>query len=154
MPRKKSTKQKQSITSLHALLDSLTFRGTVARTLLVGLLLFFIFIVVSVILGASSLPNVDNSQNTGSLLAYFVGAGVVFLIFDGLYVWFHRIHGISPTFDRVVLFVIELNAIAVFLSLFLLVTSLTVEGVRLWMPVTLLGVLAVRYIIGVIASKV
>ncbi len=152
MARKK-TKQKQSVTSLHVLLDSLSFRGTIARTLLVALLLFFIFIVASVILGSSSVPSSDNSQTAGSLLAYFAGAGLVFLAFDGLYVWFHRIHAISPTFDRVVLFVIELSAIAIFLSLFLLITSLTVEGVRLWLPVALLGVLAVRYVIGALTSK-
>ena len=148
---KKKTKQNQSLTSLHALLDSLTFSGTVARSLLVALLLFFIFILVSVILGASSVSDSNNSETGGSLLLHFIGAGVVFLVFDSLYVWIHRIHQIPLTFDRVVLFVIELAAVAIFLALFLLVTSLTVAGVSLWVAILLLAVLVVRYLIGVVA---
>lgn len=150
---KKSTKQKQSLSSLHVLLDSLTFSGTVARTLLVALLLFFIFIVVSVILGASNVASSDNVETTGSLLLHFVGAGVVFLVFDSLYVWTHRIHQISLTLDRAVLFVVELAAVAVFLALFLLVTSLTVAGVSLWVPLVLLAVLIVRYLVGAVSRS-
>ncbi len=150
---KKSTTQTKSLTSLHALLASLTFRGTVARTLLVALLLFFIFIVVSVILGASSTSGSDNNEAAGSLLLHFVGAGVVFLVFDSLYVWVREIHQLPILLDRVVLFVAELGAVAVFLALFLLVTSLTVAGVSLWVPLTLLAILILRYLVGVASSR-
>ena len=150
---KKSTKQKKSLTSLHALLDSITFSGTIARTLLVALLLFFIFIVVSVILGASNVSSSDNTETAGLLLLHFIGAGVVFLVFDSLYVWVREIHQLPILLDRAILFIAELGAVAVFLALFLLVTSLTVAGVSLWVPLALLAVLILRYLIGVAFSR-
>lgn len=145
---KKKTIQKHL--SMHTLLDSLSFSGTVGRTLFVTFLALICFILV--ILHVQTEPAGDSNLIGGGLL-YLSLAVLGFAIFDATYVWLQHLHPLPVLFDRIVLFFVELGAVALFIMPFIIEMSLNQLYVNVWLPLGMALLLLVRYVIGVLFSK-
>lgn len=150
---RKKTKKKAAVPkhlSMHTLLDSLSFSGTVGRTLFVTFLALICFILV--VLHVQTEPNGDSGLIGGGLL-YLSLAVVGFAVFDAAYVWLQHLHSLPVLFDRIVLFVVELGAVALFIMPFIIEMSINQLYVNLWLPLGMALLLLMRYIIGVLFSK-
>ncbi len=150
---KKKTKKKAATPkhlSMHALLDSLSFSGTVGRTLLVTFLALICFILV--VLHVQTEPSGESGLIGGGLL-YLSLAVFGFAVFDAAYVWLQHLHSLPVLLDRIVLFLVELGAVALFIMPFILEMSLNQLYVNVWLPLGMALVLLVRYITGVLFSK-
>ncbi|MCA9338789.1 hypothetical protein KC939_00400 [Candidatus Saccharibacteria bacterium] len=136
--------------SMHALLDSLSFSGTVGRTLFVTFLALICFILV--ILHVQTEPGGDSSLIGGGLL-YLSLAVIGFALFDAAYVWLQHLHSLPVLLDRIVLFVVELGAVALFIMPFIIEMSLNQLYVNVWLPLGMALLLLMRYVTGVLFSK-
>ena len=148
MPKKKKNTPKQL--SMHTLLDSLSFSGTVGRSLFVTFLGFICFVLV--VLHVQTEPTSETGLVSGALL-YLIVAVAGFGLFDAVYVWLQHLHPLSKTLDRIVLFAAELGAIALFITPFIIEMSLNQLYVNVWLPLGLGILLVIRYIVGILFSK-
>ncbi len=136
--------------SMHTLLDSLSFSGTVGRTLFVVFLALICFVLV--VLHVNMEPG-GQTGLIGAALLYLSLAVFGFAVFDALYVWLQHLHPLPILFDRIILFVTELGAVALFILPFILEMSLNELYINVWLPLGLAILLIIRYLTGVLFSK-